>query len=421
MTQVFKSEFLNIIKERGFIKDCTNFNLLDERLKKSSIRGYIGFDCTADSLHVGSLIPIMMLRWFQKTGNQPIILLGGGTTKIGDPSGKNKSRKILTDQEIEKNLSGISRVFSKFLNIDETTESGNNAIMVNNISWLQTLNLIDFLRDVGKHFTINNMLTFDSVRSRLDKEEPLSFLEFNYMIFQAFDFMKLNELFDCTLQMGGSDQWGNIVNGIDLGRKIRNVELVGLTTPLLVSPSGEKMGKTESGAVWLDSEKFTPFDYWQFWRNIPDSDVGRMLRLFTELPIDEINRLETLRGQEINEAKKILASEATSLCHGSKASFEAGSTAKNMFEDGISGIYTPTFLISQNELRMGINVVDLFVKANLGKTKSEIRRLINGNGAKVNNMVIDDEKMIVSDENMIDGSIKLSSGRKNHVVIKISD
>src|SRR5437868_9525641 len=343
----YKSDFLNVLAERGFIHQVSEPDALDQLAKSQAITAYIGFDCTADSLHIGSLLPIMMLHWLQETGHRPVALMGGGTTRVGDPSGKDESRRILTDAMIEDNLTGIRAVFSKFLKFEG---SGGNAVMANNADWLNTLNYIDFLRDVGRHFSVNRMLAFDSVKMRLDRQQELSFLEFNYMILQAYDFVELNKRTGCVLQMGGSDQWGNIVNGIDLGRRMLNVQLFALTSPLITTSSGAKMGKTAAGAVWLNPDMVSPYDYWQFWRNTEDADVGRFLKLFTILPVDEAERLASLKGQEINEAKKVLATEATALVHGRAAADEAAGTARKTFEEGTLAKSLPTVEIATADM-----------------------------------------------------------------------
>src|SRR6202158_5094843 len=343
----YKSDFLNILAERGFIHQVSEPDALDARAKTGSITGYIGFDCTAASLHVGSLLPIMMLYWMQQTGHKPVALMGGGTTRVGDPSGKDESRRILTDEMNEQNLKGIRAIFSKFLKFEG---AGGNAVMANNADWLNKLNYIDFLRDVGKHFSVNRMLSFDSVKLRLDRQQELSFLEFNYMVLQAYDFVELHKRYQCILQMGGSDQWGNIVNGIDLGRRMMNAQLFALTSPLITTSSGAKMGKTAAGAVWLNADLVSPYDYWQYWRNTEDADVARFLKLFTVLPLDEIGRLAALKGQDINEAKKILATEATALVHGRTAAEAAEGTARKTFEEGALAETLPTIEIDRAEL-----------------------------------------------------------------------
>ncbi len=411
------SDFLRTLQERGFIHQCTDLAGLDERAAKGPIIAYIGFDCTADSLHVGSLLPIMMLRWLQKTGHKPIVLMGGGTTKIGDPSGKDEARQLLTDEIINANMAGIKRIFGRYLSFGD---GPTDAVMVNNGDWLDGLKYIPLLRDVGRHFTINRMLTFESVKLRLDREQPLTFLEFNYMILQAYDFVELFRRQKCVLQMGGSDQWGNIINGVELGRRTDGAELFGLTTPLLTTSSGAKMGKTAAGAVWLTADKLSAYDFWQYWRNTEDADVGRFLRLYTELPMDEVARLESLQGAEINEAKKILAFEVTKLAHGEEAATEAAETARRTFEQGAAAEGLPTIDVARAELEAGLPVVDLLVSAGLAASKGEARRLIKGAGAKMNDAAIADEaaKATTADLNG-DGVIKLSAGKKRHALVRV--
>ncbi|MBT5187713.1 MAG: tyrosine--tRNA ligase [Kordiimonadaceae bacterium] len=410
-----KSEFLQVMKERGFIHQCTDPEALDKRLQSEIIPAYIGFDCTASSLHVGSLVQIMMLRHLQKTGHKPIALMGGGTTKIGDPSGKDESRQMLTVEKINENMNGIKDVFKKYLTFGD---GPTDAIMPNNADWLDELQYVDFLRDVGPHFTINRMMTFESVKMRLDRENPLTFLEFNYMILQAYDFLELQRRNKCAMQMGGSDQWGNIINGVELNRRMDRKEVFGLTTPLITLASGAKMGKTASGAVWLNEDMLSSYDYWQFWRNTADADVGRFLRLFTELPMDEVRRLEGLEGSEINEAKKILANEATTFCHGADAAHKAEETAKKAFEERSLGADLPTKDVAKADLEAGISVSDLYVIAGLGNSKGEVRRLIKQGGAKLNDEKITDGEMTISLDHLNDqGSIKLSAGKKRHILI----
>ncbi len=412
----YSSDFLKILVERGFVHQCTDINVLDTKLATETVTAYIGFDCTADSLHVGSLLPIMMLKWLQKCGHKPIVLMGGGTTKVGDPSGKDESRKILSDEDILKNMEGIKKIFDKYLAFGE---SSTDAIMLNNDEWLSNLGYISFLRDIGPHFSINRMLTFESVKMRLDREQTLSFLEFNYMILQAYDFMELSRRHNCTLQMGGSDQWGNIVNGTDLARRVDGKLLFGLTSPLMTTSSGAKMGKTANGAVWLNKDRLSSYDYWQFWRNTEDADVGKFLRLFTELPISEIERLEKLKDREINEAKKILADEATKLCHGESAAIEARETARKTFEEGKAGGSLPTFDVQKDKLEAGISLIDLLILAKLCKSKGESRRMMKQGGIRLNDEQIKDEAYSVTLENITDnGTIKLSSGKKRHALIK---
>jgi len=411
------SEFLSIVTQRGFVHQCTDTEALDAKLTGQPLTAYIGFDCTAPSLHVGSLLPIMLLRWYQKTGHKPIVLMGGGTTKVGDPSGKDSARQLLDDTAIDQNMAGIRQVFEKFLTFgDGKTDS----VMVNNADWLDTIQYIPFLRDVGRHFSVNRMLSFDSVRMRLEREQPLSFLEFNYMILQAYDYLELSRRSNCLLQMGGSDQWGNIINGVDLIRRIDGREAFGLTTPLMTSASGAKMGKTADGAVWLNGDMRSPYDYWQFWRNTEDADVGRFLRLFTELPLDEIAKLESLGGAEINEAKKILATEATAMAHGLKAANDAAETAATTFEQGEISAGLPVFECESSKLEAGIAAPDLFRMAGLAQSNGEARRLIKGGGAKINDDRVENETRTVTKRDLgADGVIKLSSGKKRHVLVKL--
>src|SRR5580692_9363821 len=372
----FQSDFLRTLHERGFIHQQTDAAALDAAARRGAVTAYVGYDATADSLHVGNLVSIMLLRHLQRTGHRPIVLMGGGTTKIGDPSGRDETRQLLTEDRINANIAGIRRIFDRFVRFDDTP---GGAIMANNDLWLSELKYIPLLRDVGRHFTINRMLTMDSVRLRLDREQPLTFLEFNYMILQGYDFVELNERYGCTLQMGGSDQWGNIVQGVELGRRMRDVQLFGATSPLIATSSGAKMGKTASGAVWLNAERLSPYDYWQFWRNTEDGDVGRFLRMFTELPIAEIARLEALAGAEINSAKEILATEATRLCHGDAAAAEAAGTAARAFAGGAAeGL--PTFTLQQD----AIPVIDVLVALGMAASKSDARRLIEQGGVKLN-------------------------------------
>ena len=412
----YKSEFLQVLADRGFIHQVSEPEALDQRAAASPITAYIGFDCTAPSLHVGSLLPIMMLYWMQQTGHQPIALMGGGTTRVGDPSGKDESRRILTDGDIGGNLIGIRAVFDKFLKFEG---AGGNAIMANNADWLNGLNYIDFLREVGRHFSVNRMLSFDSVKLRLDRQQELSFLEFNYMILQAYDFVELHKRTGCILQMGGSDQWGNIVSGIDLGRRMLGAQLFALTTPLLATSSGAKMGKTAAGAVWLDAGLVSPYDYWQYWRNTEDGDVTRFLKLFTVLPLAEIDRLAALKGAEINEAKKVLATEATALVHGRAAAEEAAETARRTFEEGTLAEALPTVELGRAELDTGVGVLGAFVKAGLVSSNGDARRQIKGGGLKVNDATVTDEKLTLTSANLTpEGVIKLSLGKKRHVLLK---
>ncbi|GJM02613.1 MAG: tyrosine--tRNA ligase [Rhodomicrobium sp.] len=415
--QNYKSDFLNILESRGYIHQCSDAAALDSKLKDGPITAYIGFDCTAPSLHVGSLLPIMMLYWLQQTGSKPIVLMGGGTTRIGDPSGKDSARQILTDEIIETNKAGIRQVFAKFLTFGD---GKSDAIMTDNADWLMDINYVDFLRQVGRHFSINRMLTFDSVKLRLEREQPLSFLEFNYMILQAYDFAELSQKLGCTLQMGGSDQWGNIVNGIDLGRRLYNAELFGLTAPLLTTSSGAKMGKTADGAVWLNAEQLTPYDYWQYWRNTEDADVGRFLKLFTTLPLDEIARLEALEGAEINEAKKTLAYEATKLLHGEAAAAKANETARSTFEEGAISENLPSFPVSKSDLEAGLPIIQAITLSGLAASNGEARRHIKGNAIKLNDQrVADDSVKITGDDFNKDGVAKLSFGKKRHILLTL--
>ncbi len=409
----YKSDFLNVLASRGFIHQVSEPEALDALARSSRITGYIGFDCTAASLHVGSLLPIMMLHWMQQTGHRPIALMGGGTTRVGDPSGKDESRKLLTDDMIAQNLKGIRAVFAKFLKFEET---GGNAIMANNADWLNALNYIDFLRDIGRYFSINRMLAFDSVKLRLDRQQELSFLEFNYMILQAYDFVQLFRRYGCVLQLGGSDQWGNIVNGIDLGRRLHNAQLFALTAPLITTSSGAKMGKTAAGAVWLNADLVSPYEYWQYWRNTEDADVARFLKLFTVLPLDEIDRLAALKGAEINEAKKILATKATEMVHGLAAAEQAAATARTTFEEGGLAETLPSVPIADLHLR--VRLIDAVVKAELASSNGEARRLIRGGGIKVNDETASDEMRLLTPDDLKDGVVKLSLGRKRHVLLK---
>ena len=411
-----KSEFLNELKARGYIHQVTDEAGLDKLTRSGRVTGYIGFDCTAPSLHVGNLLGIMMLRKLQQAGHKPIVLIGGGTTKVGDPSGKDEARKLLTDAEIAANIGGIESVFGKFVSFGT---SGSDALMVNNADWLDELNYIDFLRDYGRHFSVNRMLSYDSVKLRLEREHPLSFIEFNYMVLQAYDFVELYRRFGCRLQMGGSDQWGNIVNGIELGRRTDGVELFGLTTALLTTASGAKMGKTASGAVWLNPDMLSPYDYWQYWRNTEDADVGRFLKLFTEVPLPEIDRLASLQGAELNEAKKVLATEATALLHGREAADRAEGTARATFEQGTLSETLPTFEIARAELEKGWGVLTANTHVGFVPSTSEARRQIKGGGLKVNDKTVTDEKRLLTLADLTpEGVIKLSLGKKRHVLIR---
>ncbi|PID37355.1 MAG: tyrosine--tRNA ligase [Rhodobacterales bacterium] len=412
MTYQPKSEFLSVMMARGFIADCTDYQGLDEALLAGVVPAYIGFDATAKSLHVGSLIQIMMLRWLQKTGHQPITLMGGGTTKVGDPSFRADERPLLTPAQIDDNISGIKKVFAKYLRYEGDTP----ALMLNNAEWLDGLNYLDFLRDIGRHFSVNRMLSFESVKSRLDREQSLSFLEFNYMILQAYDFLELNRRYGCLMQMGGSDQWGNIVNGIDLSRRVIDAEVFGLTSPLLTTSDGKKMGKSANGAVWLNEEMLSSYEFWQFWRNTADADVGRFLKLYTELPVAECERLGALAGSEINEAKIVLANEVTTLCHGRAAAEAAEATAREVFEKGGAGDDLPTLHLSAAEIGDGISIVQLITRSGLAKSGKEAKRLIADGGAKVNDAGLSDAgRMVTTDE--LAQPMKLSAGKKRHALV----
>jgi len=410
-----KSPFLREAMERGFVFQCTDAEALDARLAAGPIAAYIGFDCTADSLHVGSLVQIMLLRLLQRHGHRPVVLLGGGTSRIGDPSGKDEARQLLSDAQIKANMAGIRRVFDPFLRFDGGADG---AIVVNNADWLDALGYIPLLRDVGTHFTINRMLSFDAVRLRLEREQPLTFLEFNYMILQSYDFRELFRRHGVIAQMGGSDQWGNIVAGVDLVRRTEGSTVFGLTSPLITTASGAKMGKTAQGAVWLTPERRAPFDYWQFWRNTEDADVGRFLRLFTDLPLAEIARLERLGGAEINAAKIILATETTALAHGRDAAIAAAETAQQVFVDGRSDAALPGMTIPVAELKAGIPAFRLFVLTGLTESNAEARRLIRGGGARLNDETLTAETRLIGKEDLRDGAIKLSAGRKQHRLVR---
>ncbi|MBD2749019.1 tyrosine--tRNA ligase [Microvirga sp. BT688] len=413
-----KSEFLKTLTERGFIHQCTDLAALDERLSAGPVAAYIGFDATADSLHVGSLVQIMTLRWLQKCGHKPVVLIGGGTSQIGDPSFRDASRPLLDGEQIARNAAGLKQVFSRYLTFGD---GPTDAVMVDNADWLDPLRYLPFLRDFGTHFTINRMLSFDSVRQRLEREQPLTLLEFNYMVLQAFDFLELSRHHACVLQMGGSDQWGNIVNGIELARRIDQRQLFGLTTPLLTTSAGAKMGKTASGAVWLNSEKLSPYAFWQFWRNVEDDDVARFLRLFTELPLDEVQRLGQLKGAEINEAKHVLAMEATKLAHGEDAARDAVETARRTFESGEHAAGLPYIDLPRAELDSGVTVAQLLVQAGLSASKSEARRLVLNNGARLNGALVQDADSHVTAADLTGGALKLTAGKKRHVLVHVSD
>lgn len=411
-----RSDFLEVMKTRGFVSQQTNEEGLATLIESGPVTGYIGFDATADSLHVGSLVQIMTLRWLQKTGNRPIVVLGGGTTKIGDPSGKTETRKLLDDETIAKNTAGIQKVFDRFLRFGSGPTDG---LLVNNLEWLEGLSYIPFMRDIGQHFTVNRLLTLEFAKTRLAEEKPLSFLEFNYVIVQAFDFLELYRRTGCRLQMGGSDQWGNIVLGIELTRRIAGTEVFGLTTQIIENAEGVKMGKTAAGAVWLDRERVSPWDYWQFWRNVADVDVGRFLKLFTELPLAEIARLESLKGAEVNEAKRILANEATRMVHGDAAAKEAEEIARKTFEQGGASENLPTIDVARAELEQGVSLVELLVKSGLASSKGEAKRVIQQSGARVNDVVVTDIAARVRASDLATtGVVKLSSGRKNHALVK---
>jgi tyrosyl-tRNA synthetase len=413
-----KSEFLKTLTERGFIHQCTDLAALDERLSAGPVAAYIGFDATADSLHVGSLVQIMTLRWLQKCGHKPVVLIGGGTSQIGDPSFRDASRPLLDGEQIARNAAGLRQVFSRYLTFGD---GPTDAVMVDNADWLDPLRYLPFLRDFGTHFTINRMLSFDSVRQRLEREQPLTLLEFNYMVLQAFDFLELSRHRGCVLQMGGSDQWGNIVNGIELARRIDQRQLFGLTTPLITTSAGAKMGKTASGAMWLNAERLSPYEFWQFWRNTEDDDVARFLRLFTELPLGEVHRLGQLKGAEINEAKQILANEATRLAHGEEAAQEAAETARRAFEGGENAAGLPSVGLSRVELDSGVTVAQLLVRAGLSASKSEARRLVLNNGARLNGALVLDADTHVTPADLTEGALKLTAGKKRHVLVQVSD
>ncbi|MEJ0045520.1 MAG: tyrosine--tRNA ligase [Rhodospirillales bacterium] len=408
--------FLAEAAARGFIHQCTDTEALSEALGSGVVSAYIGFDCTADSLHVGSLVSIMLLRLLQKHGHRPVVLMGGGTTRIGDPSGRDETRQLLTDATIAANMAGIRRAFVPYLRFGAGTT---DAVMANNADWLDALGYIPLLREIGPHFTINRMLTMDSVRLRLEREQPLTFLEFNYMILQSYDFRELHRRLGVTLQMGGSDQWGNIVSGVDLVRRTDTAQVFGLTTPLITTASGAKMGKSAKGAVWLNAERLSPYDYWQFWRNTEDGDVGRFLRLFSELPLDEIARLEDLQGADINEAKKVLANEATALLHGEAAARDAAETARRTFEQGAAAETLPTHLVSAADLAAGIALFRLLAESGLAGSNGEARRLIRGGGARLNDAPVTEENHLVTEADLRDGAAKLSAGRKQHRLIRV--
>jgi len=415
MTYNPKSEFLQEMLTRGFLQDCTDLQGLDEKLLEGCMPAYIGFDATADSLHIGSLIQIMMLRWLQKTGHKPMPLMGGGTTKIGDPSGKDESRQLITTDTINTNISGIQKVFEKYLTfgVNQT-----DAKIINNSEWLDKLNYIEFLRDIGKHFTINRMISMESVKLRLDREQPLTFLEFNYMLLQAYDFMELNNRYEVALQMGGSDQWGNIVNGIDLTRRLNKNSVFGLTTPLLTKADGSKMGKSANGAIWLNSDRLSPYEFWQYWRNTLDADVGKFLKLFTELPVIECERLGALEGQNINEAKIILANEVTKLCHGSQAAINSANTAHKVFSEDGSDENLPTLEIHNSEIIDGLSFTQALVRTGLVSSGKEAKRIIAGGGARLNDQIITDAGYML-ERSELNNILKITASKKKHALIKI--
>ena len=415
MTYNPKSEFLQEMLTRGFLQDCTDLQGLDEKLLEGCMPAYIGFDATADSLHIGSLIQIMMLRWLQKTGHKPMPLMGGGTTKIGDPSGKDESRQLITTDTINTNISGIQKVFEKYLTFGVNRT---DAKIINNSEWLDKLNYIDFLRDIGKHFTINRMISMESVKLRLDREQPLTFLEFNYMLLQAYDFMELNNRYEVALQMGGSDQWGNIVNGIDLTRRLNKNSVFGLTTPLLTKADGSKMGKSANGAIWLNSDKLSPYEFWQYWRNTLDADVGKFLKLFTELPVIECERLGALEGQNINEAKIILANEVTKLCHGSQAAINSANTAHKVFSEDGSDENLPTLEIHNSEIIDGLSFTQALVRTGLVSSGKEAKRIIAGGGARLNDQIITDAGYML-ERSELNNILKITASKKKHALIKI--
>jgi tyrosyl-tRNA synthetase len=411
-----RSDALRVLQERGYIHQVTDAEALDQAFRDGVVTAYVGYDCTANSLHIGSLISIMMLRWLQKTGHRPIALMGGGTTKVGDPTDKDQQRPLLSDEVIAANIAGIKGVFQKFLRFGG---GPTDAIMVNNADWLEKLGYVEFLREFGVHFTINRMLAFDSVKLRLEREQPLSFLEFNYMLMQATDYRELGQRFGCTLQMGGSDQWGNIINGVELNRRMDGRQVFGLTTPLLATASGEKMGKTVGGAVWLNADRLSPYDYWQMWRNAEDADVGRFLRLFTELPLDEVAKLAALQGSEINEAKKVLANEATTLLHGAAAAEAAASASKAAFEDGRLSEDLPTIELPRTQFEAGVALATVAADAGLASSRSEARRLAHGGGLRVNDAVeTDGQRLLTMRDLNSDGVVKLAAGRKKIVLVK---
>ncbi|MFW2587530.1 tyrosine--tRNA ligase [Sagittula sp. SSi028] len=439
MTYHPKSDFMRVMMERGYLADCTDYQALDEKLSNGVVTAYIGYDATAQSLHVGHLLNIMMLRWLQKTGHKPITLMGGGTTKVGDPSFRSDERPLLGPEQIDANIDGMKQVFAKYLAYGEDKaaaienpqnypqfhhaqylSAGNEALMLNNAEWLDGLNYLEFLRDIGRHFSVNRMLSFESVKSRLDREQSLSFLEFNYMILQAYDFLELNRRYGCVLQMGGSDQWGNIINGIDLTRRVLDHEIYGLTSPLLTTSDGRKMGKSQGGAMWLNADMLSPYEFWQFWRNTTDADVGRFLKLYTELPVEECDRLAALGGREINDAKIILANEVTTLCHGADAAAAAEATAREVFEKGGVGDDLPTLELSADDIGDGISIVQLIVKSGLAKSGKEAKRLIAEDGARMDDAPLGDAGLMIDAAKLAE-PIKLSAGKKRHALVKLAN
>ncbi|MBV7378408.1 tyrosine--tRNA ligase [Maritimibacter dapengensis] len=415
MTYHPKSDFMRVMMERGYLADCTDYQALDEALSAGTVTAYIGYDATAKSLHVGHLLNIMMLRWLQKTGHKPITLMGGGTTKVGDPSFRSDERPLLGPEQIDANIDGMKQVFAKYLSYGD---GETDALMLNNAEWLDELNYLDFLRDIGRHFSVNRMLSFESVKSRLDREQSLSFLEFNYMILQAYDFLELNRRYGCTLQMGGSDQWGNIVNGVDLTRRVLDHEIYGLTSPLLTTSDGKKMGKSQGGAMWLNADMLSPYEFWQFWRNTTDADVGRFLKLYTELPLEECDRLAALPGNQINDAKIVLANEVTTLCHGADAAAAAEATAREVFEKGGTGDDLPTLTLTADEIGDGISIVQLITRSGLAKTGKEAKRLIADKGAKMNDADVTDGGLMITTADLAE-PIKLSAGKKRHALVTL--
>ncbi len=428
MTYHPKSDFMAVMMQRGYLADCTDYQALDDALSTGVVTAYIGYDATAQSLHVGHLLNIMMLRWLQKTGHKPITLMGGGTTKVGDPSFRSDERPLLGPEQIDANIDGMKQVFAKYLTYgdgptvpssSEAVGRQNAALMLNNAEWLDELNYLDFLRDIGRHFSVNRMLSFESVKSRLDREQSLSFLEFNYMILQAYDFLELHRRYGCTLQMGGSDQWGNIVNGIDLTRRVLDSEIFGLTSPLLTTSDGRKMGKSQGGAIWLNADMLSPYEFWQFWRNTTDADVGRFMKLYTELPIEDCERYGALAGAEINEAKIVLANAVTALCHGAEAATAAEATAREVFEKGGVGDDLPTLALSREEVGDGISIVQLIVRAGLAKSGKEAKRLIAENGARIDDAPLTDAGMML-DVAAFSAPVKLSAGKKRHALVTLA-